>query len=239
MVGSAFGPVGTVVGGVAGGLLGFFSGMASGSDPVPVAPTFADISLAKDNPDLFKRLQDQDAIIREARNMYEARRQGMTAQERFSYGDSMARTGESLNRAGLSGSSDAFAIADEQRRRQDAVIADRVFQEKNALYNQYLQQVDRGYNQNRQAIGDVLDQKNRQFSADNQKLADSNAMWSGLANSGLSNLGRGINMYASQTRPPPQYAMPQGYGGSNFYSGVPGQATYSDNYSMPQYGSVA
>ncbi len=211
------GPVGGAIGAGLGGLFGLFSG----SDPKIVAPTFADIDLAKENPQLYGRLQQQDALIKQAQGLYDQRRQSITPNEDRMYRDYLAQNGRNLQGSGLAGTSDGMALANNAARTYQDQLADRIYKEKLGLFDNLQNASNQGYNMNRQALGDVMQAKNAQMGVNENYLNNSNQMWSGLFNGGLSALGQGIN--TANLREVPQ--LPASYGAfpAGYSYGAPGQ----------------
>ncbi len=227
------GPIGAALGGIGGGILGLFSG----SDPKIVAPTFADIDLAKENPELYGRLQQQDALIKQAQSLYDQRRQSITPNEDRMYRDYLAQNGRNLQGSGLAGTSDGMALANNAARTYQDQLADRIYKEKLGLFDNLQNTSVRGYDMNRQALGDVMQTKNAQMGVNENYLNNSNQMWSGLFNGGLSALGQGIN--TANLRGVPQ--LPQTYGPlpPGYSYGVPGMGStgVSGPYSPNGYGT--
>jgi phage tail tape-measure protein len=86
--GSAFGPWGTAIGGALGGTLGFLTG------GTPDAPDYSEIDLARDNPELYRRIKENDALIRQAQQLYDQRRMGETEAEKFQHQQTMSQLAE-------------------------------------------------------------------------------------------------------------------------------------------------
>lgn len=212
------GPVGAGIG--AG--LGLLGGFLGGSDSDITAPSFADINLAKENPDLFARLQQQESFVNEAKKLYDKRRQGMTPLEDQQMQNQLKDVGRQTALGGIAGGSEAYAISANAQRDAQNNIANRIYNEQNGLFQQYGQAQNGLYNNTRSALGDVMGQRMSQLGIQENNLSNSNQMWGGLVNGGLSALGSGYNSYKMAQMPTynqnPMQSLPAGAS-----MGAPGQ----------------
>lgn len=232
---SVGGPVGAGIGGGLGALFGLFQG----DDPEIKVPTFTDIDLARDNPDLFKRLQENEKLLQEARRLYDRRRQGITSEEDRMYKESLADVNRGLVNSGLAGTSDGMMMAARARSEMDAKIAERIAAEELGLLNN-LQGATRGmYDLTKDAYAATMAPSLMEYQAAMGDQAAKNQFYSGLFSGGLSMLGQGLNKYDTMEHQAKlANSRPQG-----FYAPIPyaqgQQFPYSPsngvNYSSPYY----
>lgn len=188
--------------GVAGALKNMFS-------KGPHVPTLADINLQRDNPELWKELENLRAMTGEMERMYGERRQGATSGEMAGQAKARSSMNEQLGNLGLVGSSaGASAMGAFEAQQQDA-LQQRIFQEQMALM-QAQQQAQQNYiqsfdNAQRTALG--VGQS--QVQDHRQEQQGQNQFFGGLVNAGMNLYG--TNQYLNTMRAPPSMgAMPMG-----------------------------
>jgi hypothetical protein len=181
------------------GAAGMLKGMLEDS-PEYNAPSFADIDLQKENPELWKELQRELALADQAEALYNNRRKGATFSEKQEMQDSinslLQRQGSMGQLGSAVGASQAVSAENLLRSR----IAERAFREEQALLGQSM-------NARRSYLGDVssaqqavmapLQQKAQaEYQNAQQEQMGMNQMFSGLFNGGLSAYGNQQNVDA-------------------------------------------
>ena len=223
-IGASFGgPIGAAFGGGVGFLAGLFSG--SDEEPQYISPSFADINLATENPELYKELMRMQASANEAERMYNQRRQGMTYTERAGLNEGLSNQVQQQANQGLLGSSAGAAMQADMEARLRDQIQRRAYQEQMGLFQNMAQQRAQQAGVLSGAQNQIMGLKTHGADQDyNQAMGNelaANQFYSGLFNGGLGMLGQYQNMQNMQ-------AMGNGQPANQFYaSGVPGQDNWS------------
>lgn len=248
-IGSVIPGVGTAVGAGIGGLLGFF--MGSDKEPEYISPSFADINLKNENPELYAELMRLQAMSDQAEAMYNQRRAGMTYSERQGLEEAMGNQAQQQANQGLLGSSAGAAMqADAEARLRDQ-IQQRAFQEQQALFGNMAQQRAAKANALMAAQNQIMGLKTHGADINyNQAMAEeqaANQFYSGLFNGGLGMLGQYQNMQGMKDIANMQYGqlgpnelptnipaglMSEGPSAPQYYGGVP---SYNSPGGMPSY----
>lgn len=270
--GSTFGPWGAVAGGVG----GLFAGILGGDDQAPPSmysdqeiqrlkqysmanPDF-NISLAKENPELYRQLMKNDVLYQDMTAALNERRQGATAQEQRSVQDYMNNQGAGMASSGMAGTPMGNAMMADSYARANDPIFDRIFKEKQAMQAQLGQQGNANTSQLMQGQGQVLAQQNanRQAALSQLGLAQGNQQDQWAYNQGNQfDLGGSLlgaaqayqgfqnaDAYRNMMGPnKDMYATPQGRdymsmsNGQEFGSQAPQMAPQAQSYSgVPSYG---
>lgn len=170
------------------GALGSLYGMLK---PDPKTPSLADVDLARDNPDLWKQLQQLQSMNRELDTMYRTRRAGATASELAQLGAGRSQLSDQLATRGLVGSSAGSQQQAAAEAQMQAAIQQRAYQEMMQLM-QARQQAEQQYTQNfSNAQQQALASKFPGYQAQMQNNAERNQFYGGL-------FGAGMNMYGTQ-----------------------------------------
>lgn len=247
--------VGGPIGAAIGGGLGFLGGLFSGSDKEPeyVSPSFADINLQNENPELYAELMRMQAMSDQAEQMYNQRRAGMTYGERQGLNEAMSNQAQQQANQGLLGSSAGAAMqADAEARLRDQ-IQQRAFQEQQALFNNLAQQRAAKANALMAAQNQIMGLKTHGADVNyNQAMAEdqaANQFYSGLFNGGLGMLGQYQNMQGLKDIAKMQYGqlgpnelptnipagIPSEGPGTQYYGGVPGYSSSGGTFNYNPY----
>ncbi len=148
------GPYGAVIGGVAGGLYGLFS-----TPDDYISPSFSDINLQSENPELYAQLLKLRAVEALAKQEYDTRRQGATYQEEQDYARGLSNSRDIQASQGLLGTSVGNSQMTATNNQLRGAIAERALREKEALYNNYQQAAMQNFNATRQGLMDVMGQR--------------------------------------------------------------------------------
>lgn len=228
-IGGAFigGPGGAIAGAGAGGALG---GMADGSDEY-TAPSFADIDLASANPELWKQLQQISAQADEAEKLYHARQQGMTYAEKTGLQSGLSNIAHTQAQRGQLGSAVGNAQQADAEARIRSSIAQRAFQEQQALQQNAMQQRQQYAQQflgAQQAVLNPMQQAAQMnFQSNQANNQAQNQFYSGLFNAGAGLYGQNQNIDAMsayrQNNPSP------------YSYGVTGNSPYPSPYTSQTY----
>jgi len=203
------GPWGAAIGGAAGGLLGIFAGSGDG-------PSLADVDLQRDNPDLWRELQQLQAMSMQYERLYAQRRMGPTAQERSQVQEGRGRMEEQQATLGMAGSSTGSRIMGEYNNQAMAAIQQRAFQEQQQLLAAQMQSKQMYAQQLAQGQQNALQSKMGQFQNQQQNSADRNQFMSGLVNAGIGMYG--TNQYIdSMNGPKISKGVPSGQAMSPIY----------------------
>lgn len=185
------------------GGLGSLFGMLKGT---PDAPSYADLDLAKENPDLWKELQRLQAVNRQYDDMFAARRAGANASELAQLAQGRSQVQDQLANRGLIGSSAGTSMQAGADAQMQGQIQERAFQEMMAMQQarqqaqaQYAQQLAQGQ---QMAMQPMQAQHQQGMQGD----ADRNQFFGGLLGAGLQMYG--ANQYLQQ-QPQYQYGAPQ------------------------------
>jgi len=207
--GSAFGPWGTAIGagiGALGGLLGFMHH----------TPQYSDIDLAKDNPELYKQIQANQALLAQANAAYQARRSGVTASEQMARSQAMAQTQNGLASQGLLGTSYGLSSATDQNNKLNASLQDRIYQEQLGLMQNAQNQGQTVYNQTKGALDDVMAAKQGQS-------AQQTGLYSGLMGAGAGLVSSSLTNGQLNTN------------NANYMNQFSGYPSYQQAYQVPNY----
>ena len=198
--GSFFGPAGTMAGAAIGGGAG---GLFDSNDVGPYrSPSFADIDLAKENPELYAELMKVSAAADQAQRLYDQRNRGMNEMEVQQLAAGRANMSNNLANRGLLGTSAGLAAETGAEGQIRAQIAARAFQEQQALA-QAAQQAHQGLFQDyMQAQNQVMNPMHQAAQAnwENQNAINqgNNQFYGGLINGGMSLAGNMYNMNQMQ-----------------------------------------
>lgn len=196
------------------GGIGSLVGMFTGNDD---APTYADINLQRDNPDLWRELQQLQAMSKEYERLYARRQMGPTAQEKAQAEQGRSRNEEQLATRGMLGSSTGNRLQADYNAQIMNAIQQRAFQEQQQLLAAQMQAKQAYAQQFGQAQQGALQAAMGQFQNKQQGHQAQNQFFGGLFNAGVGMMGN--QMYADQMNAAQAKARP------NYYSqGVPGAA---------------
>lgn len=196
-VGSFVPGIGTAIGAGIGALGGLFGGLFGGDDPE--SPSYSDIDLAKEDPELYKRIQQNDALIRQYQQAYDMRRAGMTDMEGRGLNSSISQLGSQQANLGLLGTSTGAAqMADYQNQLRGA-IQDRAYREQMGLLQGLSGQQNQGYNMTRNALNDAMQARMGQYNNQIRQVDNNNEFWKGLGSMGASMYG--LNQYRGLMNP--------------------------------------
>lgn len=210
------GPVGAAIGGGIGLIGGLFAGSDSEPDPY-VAPSFADINLQRDNPELYAELQQLKQQEKLQTQLYQARIAGPTVLERAQESDAANATAANSQARGQLGTSVGNSAREASADRIRQMIQERAMQEGNAhldnanrIQQQYLQGFTGGQNA---IMANRVAEAKAAAGASADEAAASNQFYSGLANAGFSGIANGLNSYnLGQTADANPYPMQTPYG---------------------------
>ncbi len=229
--------VGGPYGAIIGGALGFGAGMLQGDDKNPTftAPSFSDIDLQTENPELYEELMKAYAAADEMENAYRARRAGPNYSDNAEMAEVNSGIQQRLAHQGLLGSSVGVAAAADADTMLRERINERAMQEAERLRAAWMAQQAGNANFKRQMQQDVMSgmmaEKTGQYQADREDLAANNQFYSGLFNGGMQMGGTALNnarmddLY-SKYRSPAVYGQPA----PNYYA-----PTYQQQQAAPSY----
>lgn len=212
---AGMGATGWSLGGPVGGAIGAGLGLLFGSDKNPelgefrFSPeslrslNFADLDIASMNPELYRKLQQNDLILRDMQGALASRREGMTANEQRQMSDYMNRQGSGMASSGLAGTPIGNAMmADSAARLYDSA-KDRAFQEYMQLQGGVANQANANFGNMSAAQANLMNQANAnraasmsrdqllndremaQFQDASQSAANSSQFYGNLLNGGL------------------------------------------------------
>lgn len=213
-IGASFGgPIGAGVGGGLGLLAGLFMGGDQEVEPYQ-APSFSDINLKKENPDLYKELMVLKQQETMAEDAYNARRAGPTALEQQQIRDAQAGAASNASARGLLGTSVGQSSQQSAENRIRNEIMDRAYQEAQQLQGvanqrqlQYMQGLGGAQNA---VMQNKLHEAEINHGQAIQEDQAGNQFYSGLFNAGLSGIANGLNSYNYQnTANANPYSMPK------------------------------
>ncbi len=257
---------GFAIGGVPGAAIGAGLGLIFGnSDRTPEIPdfqfspealrsmNFSDLDIESMNPELFKKLQQNDLILGDLRQALASRREGQTANEQRQTSDYLNAQASGQSSNGLAGTPIGNAMmADSAARLYDA-SRDRAFQEYMALqqgvagqananlgyYSGAQNQLMSQFNQNRGAAlqqDQIRNGREMARFADNQETTNANTNFYG------SLLNGGLQMAAGQQYrgSGPLLGNPGDWGSnvSNWFNGPIGPNTPSPNGYTANHGAI-
>ncbi len=190
--------------------LGFIGGLLGGDDEELQSPMFSDISLARDNPELWARIQQNDLQIQAAQRALDSRRAGMTAQEQYGLNDARSTLGAQQSWRGTLGSSTGVAQQADLEGRLRAQIAERAYKEQLGLMANVQGLHQQQFQDTRAGLQDVM--QAMQYGNKNAQAEQiaGNQFWSGGFNSGMNAIGNMQNQNALESI---YSAQPPGYGG--------------------------
>lgn len=185
-VGSMFGPIGAGIG--AG--VGFLGGLFSGDDPDIPSKNFSDINLQQDNPELYKQIVQNQAILDQLQQSVNARRSGPTDAERFDLTQQSNQLANRLASNGMSGTPMGEQMMHSQYNQGINALRDHAMNQYMAMQGQLANQGMNLGNLVRGGLQDVQGQNNTNTQrAINQNQASSQ-FWTGLAGAGLGAYGQ-------------------------------------------------
>lgn len=230
-LGTAIAPgYGTAIGAVAGGLYGLFS-----TPDDYTSPSFSDINLQSENPELYAQLLQLRAIQSQAQREYDTRRMGMTAQEESDYYKGMANSRDVQSSQGLLGTSVGNSQMTNTNNLLRGAIADRALKEREQLFGNLQSATQNNFNGTNQALQEIMALKSGAGQMNyNQGLQQTQGntafIQSGLNAYQTANNNDQNNQFRQQLlnqSPFAGYGGPGGYG--NPYAPVP-----QSNFSQPQ-----
>lgn len=193
--GSVGGPIGAGVGAVIGGIGGFLFG--DDEEPEFVAPSFADIDLETENPELYEELMKVYAANSELEKAYRNRISGPSYADRNEIANVMSGVNNRLSHQGLLGSSVGIAAAADADTLLRERIEERAMQEANALRSAWMNGMLNAANFKKGMQDSIMNSKLGQatanYNAAREDEAASNAMWSGIFNGGVALGANAIN----------------------------------------------
>ncbi len=200
VAGSYFGPVGTVAGGALGGAVG---GLFDESDVGPYkSPSFSDIDLAKENPELYAELMKVSAAADEAQALYDQRNRGMSNLEAQQYASAKSNSEARLANQGLLGTSAGSSAQAGVEQQVLAQIAARAVQEQQALaqnnqaaHSALFQDYMAAQNQ---VVNPMQNAAYANWQNANQIHQGNNQFYGGLINGGMALAGNAYNMNQMQ-----------------------------------------
>lgn len=168
------------------GALGSLGGLFSSA---PAVPTYRDVNLARQNPDLWKQLQELQTMSAELDKQYKNRQQGATAGEMANIAQARGQAYERQGNQGLIGSSAGSSMMGRQEAEMQNALQQRIRQEQQALLAQAMQ--------GRQAYASALQSAQQQQLAalqaqQQQAMGEQqsrNQFFGGIMNSGLGMYG--------------------------------------------------
>jgi len=234
-----------IAGGIAGGIFGGPGGAVAGYGAGgaisgafkrdPKMPSLADVNLARDNPELWKQLQELKAMNFELDRQYAQRREGATAGEISQMGEARSQAYERQGNQGLIGSSTGAGLMGKQEAEMQNALQERIFRERQAMLQasmqgrqNYLGQLQ-GAQQN--ALAGMQGQVQNQIAND----AARNQFYSGIFNAGAGMYGQ--QQYLDKMNDPNfaqgRYSLPVErpitQPGQLPYLGIPRGYSYSQN----------
>lgn len=172
-------PAGIMAGAGLGGALG------GALEPNDHPPTYADINLKKENPELWKELQRLRAINKEYESLYARRAQGPNSAELIAKEDALARGRDVQNSKGTLGSSAGVQMQADLENRVMASIQERAAAEQERLLNGQRQSEAQYMEALSGAQQGALGVRNARYMADQAESEAQNQFYSSLANSGM------------------------------------------------------
>lgn len=235
------GPMGAGVGASIGGGLGTILGNSGAGDFQ--SPSFSDINLATENPELYQQIMQLDSVANQAEQQYQQRAQGPTAYENNELNQSRVTSQNQLASQGLLGTSAGVSAEEGTQQQVQAQIAQRAAAQQNADLQQALASRQAVVNATAQGQQQVFNpmmtgaQMNYQ-NALNQSQAQ-NQFGSGLINGGIA-LGANAynNAQLASTNQANQYMMANGgYGVGGYNPMQPVSQQFAPPMSQNYYGS--
>jgi hypothetical protein len=184
-IGSAVPFLGTGLGALIGGGLGAIFGGSRKSDPEVQMPQLSDVSLERDNPELYKQLQRIDAQINAANEILSQRRAGLTPGEKYQRQAAMGELQNRLSAQGMLGSGMSYGMLQDAERNLREEYADRVLRESLARQNAIQQAEAMRANVLQSGIQDAYRAKVAQAQGQQANLDASNNFYSNLLMGGL------------------------------------------------------
>jgi hypothetical protein len=165
------------------------------------SPNYNDIDLAKDNPALYAELMKYQQMVQAQEALYNQRGTGPTMSEERARSQQLADMRSSLAaRGSLGGSTEFLAQQDLNARFQDEV-AQRTFQQQQAMMQQLAAMKGNQYNMYAQAQGDIMNKLTNEAMMDYQSRQAQdqarNQFFSGLMSGGMGLYGAKIGADAS------------------------------------------
>lgn len=148
------GPYGAAIGAIGGGIYGALS-----TPDDYTSPSFSDINLANENPELYQNILQLRALQQQAQTAYNARRLGMTDQEQRDLSQGLSNSRDVQSSQGLLGSSVGNSQLADTNARLRGSIANRALQEQGQLYGQLQGATQNSYNATNQALQEIMAQK--------------------------------------------------------------------------------
>ncbi len=215
---AGLGATGWSLGGPVGGAVGAGLGFLFGSDDQPelgdfqFSPdalksiNFSDLDLESMNPELYKKLQQNDLILKDLQGALAQRREGLTANEQRQQSEYLNSQASGQASSGLAGTPIGNAMMADSAARLNDAARERAYQEAMGLRQAVAQQGQanlQGYgnaqgqligqfNQNRQSALAMDQLRNSrdldQFKDQQQSVNANTGMYGGLLNGGLSGI---------------------------------------------------
>lgn len=178
--GSVGGPYGAAIGAVGGGLYGFFS-----TPDDYVSPSFSDINLQSENPELYAQILQLRAIQKQATDAYNARRLGMTDLEQRDLAAGLSNSRDIQSSQGLLGSSVGNSQMADTDARLRGAIANRALQEQGQLFGQMQGAAQGNFSATNQALNEIMAAKQGAAQMNYKTGMDQNAGNTAFIQSGL------------------------------------------------------
>lgn len=222
---------GFAIGGPVGGLMG--AGLGGGISNALFggpgdAPTYGDINLQKENPELWKELEELKAATSEYQSALTRRRSGPTPNEMIQKREAEDQIQAGLANRGLVGSSAGTGLMADAEARLSAQIQERAFQEEQQLMAAKTQAQAQYLNSLQGGLHMAMEPRMASYQNDQQEDMAKNQLYSGLFNSGLALYGMN-KFYGSNKLGPPSPEF-------NPYGGSP-SSQLDKPFSMPNVGS--
>lgn len=195
------------------GALGSLAGIFR-HDPQYTSPTFNDVHLERDNPELWQELQNLNGVVTQLQKAYDSRRAGLTPLEQGQLNEERSGIQSREANQGLLGSSAGMAAEGDIMSRAHNAADQRAQMESNAL----LQQLMSGRQGYLQAFGGaqnadlarMVDQAKTRYNAQVGNNQAQNQFFSGILNGGMGLYGLSQNPLNPANRPNPNAWLPPG-----------------------------
>lgn len=182
-------------------------------DPEYTAPSFKDINLAQENPELYQQLLAQNQLLGMLEQQYKARnaeannRRGYTQSENIELGQGLGGIDQQLAERGLLGSGAGVGARAQAEIQMRDAINQRIMQDQmqkqqqaNMLLNQLMQGRNQQTNNFQQGQNSIMDGRQAQaqarYQGDVHNQQAQNQFFNGLLGAGLQSYGNQQNMDA-------------------------------------------
>ncbi len=189
------GGYGAIIGGAIGAGVGFFQG--DDEEPTFTAPSFSDIDLQTENPELYEDLMEMYAQADALEREYLSRQAGPSYLDRAEIADVNSGIQNRMSHQGILGSSVGVAAAADADTMLREKINERAMQEAQQMKAAWFAQQNAAMNAKRAMQQDVMSglmaEKTGQYTADREDVAANNQFYSGLFNGGMQMAGTAYN----------------------------------------------